>query len=149
MAVLLDTNILLRAIDRTHPMHGDAAASVEVLLGMREPVCITPQNVIEFWSVCTRPIARNGLGLPPAKADTEASRLESLLTVLPDHASIYPQWRRLVVAHGVSGVQVHDARLVAVMNVYGVARILTFNTRDFARYAGIRALLPRQVLRPA
>ena len=45
-----------------------------------------------------------------------------------------PEWRRLVVNYGVSGVQVHDARLVATMLVHDVTHILTFNTQDFIRY---------------
>jgi len=40
---------------------------------------------------------------------------------------------------------VHDARLVAMMNVHGVRRILTFNTSDFARFE-IEALHPSAVL---
>jgi predicted nucleic acid-binding protein len=43
----------------------------------------------------------------------------------------------------VLGTKVHDARLVAAMNVHGIERILTFNTGDFARY-GIEVLLPSQ-----
>ena len=50
-----------------------------------------------------------------------------------------------VVTHGVAGVQVHDARLAAAMRVHGVKRILTFNDRDFARYADIEAIHPRSV----
>jgi len=45
----------------------------------------------------------------------------------------------------VSGVQVHDARLAAAMRVHGVKRILTFNDRDFARYADMEAIHPRAV----
>ncbi|WP_225894477.1 PIN domain-containing protein [Atlanticothrix silvestris] len=37
--------------------------------------------------------------------------------------------------YGVMGVNVHDARLVAVILVHGLTNILTFNTRDFTRYA--------------
>ena len=49
--------------------------------------------------------------------------------------------------YGVSGVQVHDARLVATMIVHGVTHILTFNTSDFVRYApqGIVAVDPATV----
>jgi predicted nucleic acid-binding protein len=43
------------------------------------------------------------------------------------------------------GVNVHDARLVAVMLVYGVKNILTFNTRDFNRYSEIVAVHPTSV----
>jgi predicted nucleic acid-binding protein len=147
MGHLVDTNILLRSVDQTHAMHRDAVAALKTLLGSGEIVCFTPQNIIGFWNACTRPQDRNGLGLSPSEADTEASRLEALLTLLPDNPSIYPEWRRLVVGYGVSGVQVHDARLVAAMNVYNVESILTFNNRDFARYTSIHCVHPRDVLR--
>ncbi len=55
---------------------------------------------------------------------------------------VHQEWRKLLVAHGVSGVQVHDARLAAGMRVHGVRLILTFNDRDFARYLGIEAIHP-------
>ena len=92
---------------------------------------------------------RNGLGLTPGEADREASRLEGIFTLLPDVPAIYPEWRRLVVAHSVFGVRVHDARIVAAMNVYGISSLLTFNGPDFTRYPGIRALHPNDVARPA
>jgi hypothetical protein len=46
---------------------------------------------------------------------------------------VYEEWKRLVVAHEVLGTKVHDAKLVATMNVDGVLRILTFDVSDFAR----------------
>jgi predicted nucleic acid-binding protein len=46
-----------------------------------------------------------------------------------------------VVQHGVGGSKVHDAKLVATMNVHGIRRILTFNTEDFTRY-DIEAIHP-------
>jgi predicted nucleic acid-binding protein len=51
------------------------------------------------------------------------------------------------VQFGVSGVAVHDARLVATMLVHNVTHILTFNTSDFARYAseGVVAVDPNSV----
>jgi hypothetical protein len=50
----------------------------------------------------------------------------------------------------VSGVQVHDARLVAAMKIHRVSHILTFNTDDFVRYApeGITAVDPATVRSP-
>jgi hypothetical protein len=56
------------------------------------------------------------------------------------------EWRRLVVACSVAGVQVHDARLVAAMLAHGVPQLLTLNGRDFARYPGIAVLHPRDVV---
>jgi predicted nucleic acid-binding protein len=108
-------------------------------------LCYTSQNLAEFWSVCTRPVDRNGYGLSPLETDRLARLLESQLNLLPDSLSVHQEWRRLVVALGVSGVQVYDARLAAAMHVHGVHRILTFNDRDFARYDGIEAVNPLAV----
>jgi len=60
-------------------------------------------------------------------------------------ASLFTKSGRLLVTHNVSGVQVHDARLVAAMRVQDVRRILTFNDKDFARYPDIEAVHPRSV----
>jgi len=107
----------------------------------------TPQNLAEFWNVATRPAEKNGFGLTPAAADRSLRFLERLIPLLEDSPAVYPEWRRLVVASGVSGVQVHDARLVAAMKAHGVTHILTFNTTDFTRYIpeGIVAVDPSSV----
>jgi hypothetical protein len=44
------------------------------------------------------------------------------------------------------GVQVHDARLVALMMAHGLSHLLTLNPADFQRYPGITALSPSAVL---
>jgi predicted nucleic acid-binding protein len=65
--------------------------------------------------------------------------------LLPDSLATFQEWRRLVVAHSVKGVEVHDAKLVASMNVHGVTHLLTFNVSDFKRYPGIVAVSPADV----
>lgn len=50
-----------------------------------------------------------------------------------------------MIRYRVLGKNVHDARLVAAMAVYGVRDILTFNGPDFARYAEISVLDPFQI----
>lgn len=80
-----------------------------------------------------------------SEADRGVSLLERLFTLLPDTPEVHEEWRRLVIAHGVSGVQAHDARIAAAMRVHGLTQILTFNTRDFARYPGIVAFDPADV----
>jgi predicted nucleic acid-binding protein len=45
----------------------------------------------------------------------------------------------------VSGVLVHDARLVATMMTYGIAQIVTFNVADFARFSEIEAVHPDNI----
>jgi predicted nucleic acid-binding protein len=144
MSVLVDTNVLLRRTQPNHEHHMAAMDSVAEFLAAGETVCFTSQNIAEFWNVVTRPIANNGLGFPVAFALIELAKIERILSILPDSPAIYPEWKRLVVRHGVVGVKVHDARLVAAMRVHGVTRLLTFNTSDFGRY-GIDVLHPSSV----
>jgi predicted nucleic acid-binding protein len=92
------------------------------------------------------PEANNGLGLTPAQTDERATLLESIFLLIPDNERVHAEWRQLVVAHSVAGVQVHDARLVAAMLAHGVPQLLTLNDRDFARYPGISAVHPREVV---
>jgi predicted nucleic acid-binding protein len=132
---LIDTNVLLRFIFRTDPRYPVVKTAIRKLRTEKHTLYISSQNCIEFWNVATRPIARNGFGLTPTDAKRMLQRIERLFPLLSDTPAVYPEWRRLVVTHSVSGVQVHDARLVASMKANGVTHILTFNTRDFARYA--------------
>ncbi len=147
MRYLADTNILLRSVQPAHPMHADAAGAMKILIAQGDIVCVFTQNLIEFWNVATRPADRNGLGFTPARAEMEVTRLEVLLTVLPDDPAIYPEWRRLVIAHSVSGKQVHDARIVAAMNVHGLTHLLTFNGGDFKRFQRITVVSPDEIVK--
>ena len=147
MIYLVDTNVLLRFADRSHPLHPTIRGAVRLLRASGHRLHATPQNFVEFWNVATRPVERNGFGLAPARADRRLRLMERLFPLLPDSPAVYSAWRQLVVAFGVSGVQVHDARIVAAMSVHSVTHILTFNTRDFARYStrGIVAVDPTTV----
>ena len=145
MSILADTNVLLRRTQPNHESHSLAVESVALLLESGEPVYFTPQNVSEFWNVATRPQAQNGLGFSVAFTAAEVAKIEQALFLLPDSPATYPEWKRLVLTHGVMGAKVHDARLVAAMNVHGVRRILTFNTDDFKRF-DVMALHPSTVL---
>ncbi|WP_231636523.1 MULTISPECIES: type II toxin-antitoxin system VapC family toxin [Planktothricoides] len=109
---------------------------------------ITSQNCIEFWNVATRPFEKNGFGLTPPETARLLQLIERIFPLLPDSSEIYQEWRRLVVAFGVSGVQVHDARLVASMKVNGISHILTLNVEDFKRYIseGIVVVAPGTIV---
>jgi predicted nucleic acid-binding protein len=93
----------------------------------------------------TRPVVRNGLGLTVAEAERQVLAIEAGMTRLPDNDTVYREWRRIVVQHGVLGVQVHDARLAACMYVHGVGHILTLNVTDFTRFSGLTALHPGNI----
>jgi len=143
---LVDSNILLRLSQPAHAEYSMASGAVDKLLLQNFDLCIVPQNLIEFWAVATRPSAnRGGLGMKPDAVDVEMKWLRSLFHLLEGGAGIADNWQRLVKHHQVSGKQVHDAHLVAAMQVYGLQRLLTFNGGDFKRYPGITVLNPASV----
>ena len=123
-------------------MYAEAVNATNTLLGHGEELYIAPQNLIEFWNVYTLPVERNGLGHTVTEASTEVNRLKELFPLLLDLPAIYEEWERLVIAHAVMGVNVHDARLVAAMLVHGLTHILTFNTPDFRRFSQITVVHP-------
>lgn len=145
MAYLVDTNVLVRLVVPADPRYPSARRAVEAL--EEEGLYAASQNFIEFWNVTTRPVENNGLGLTTTAADQVLKNLEQAIPRLPEPVETYDRWRELVVRFGVSGVKVHDARLVALMLANGVSQLLTFNASDFRRYAvlGIRAVDPGEV----
>ena len=145
MRVLADTNILLRLLNPTDSEYAVVRSAVDALAARVDRLCFVPQNLVEFWNVCTRPTGNNGFGLTGAETDARAKLIESQFLLLRDNGRIHAEWRRLVVAYSVAGVQVHDARLVAAMLAHNVPRLLTLNDRDFARYGGISVVHPRDV----
>src|SRR5712664_2544254 len=128
---LVDSNILLRWVKSDHNDYPLVVSAIDVILRRHGVLCYTSQNVAEFWNTCTRPVYRNGYALSPQETNRRAKFFEEKLRLLPDSLAVHEEWRRLLVTCGVSGVQVHDARLAAAMRVHGVTRILTFNENDF------------------
>jgi predicted nucleic acid-binding protein len=112
---LVDTNILLRITRRSDPQHKVVDTALARLAGEGAILYFTHQNIAELWNAMTRPIERNGLGVSVGEAEREARAIESGMRLLPDSEAVYQEWRRLIVEFGVSGVQVHDARLAAAM----------------------------------
>jgi predicted nucleic acid-binding protein len=145
MDVLVDTNVLIRRIHRRDPKHRLAYRSLSHLVADGKRLCVTSQNLIEAWAVCTRPVANNGLGLDTVLTDRILARVERSVTRLRESNDIFREWRRLVVLHAVAGKKTHDAHLVAAMTVHGITEILTFNTDDFARFNGIVAIHPESL----
>lgn len=143
---LLDTNIVLRVVNREDPQHALVSDAVAALGNAGAGMCVTPQNLVEFWNVATRPAAKNGLGRAHEWAATEMTRAQRLFRLVPDHPDVFEEWKRIVLHYRVSGVRVHDARLAAFMRVHGVPNILTFNTRHFTRFPFLTVVNPREIV---
>ena len=146
MAILFDTNLLVRSVEPAHPMHATAVRAQATLIRRKEALVVSIQNIAEFWNTATRPESNNGLGFSIEETRNEISKLERFFEVLYENSASYAAWKSLVIENRVHGVKVHDARLVAVMKAHGIRQIVTFNTSDFTRYAGIDVIHPDKIL---
>ena len=141
MSYLLDTNILLRSTTLEDPLSKLIVGAIERLIIDNQELYIAPQNLIELWNVFTRPVSSNGFGKTISEAALELERLKNTFTLLEDCSSVYTIWEQLVREYEVKGVNVHDTRLVAFMQVHNIDRLLTLNTKDFQRFNSIITLV--------
>ena len=138
--ILLDTNVLARITNSADPQCAVSRSTIHKLLAGRERIIIVPQNLYEFWAVATRkpgapPAGQNGLGMTPEQASQWLSFFQRRFTLLPDRDDLPARWHALVKGLGIKGFRSHDARLVAALESYGIARLLIFNGEDFKGFA--------------
>ncbi|HZS43771.1 MAG TPA: PIN domain nuclease [Blastocatellia bacterium] len=145
MKILLDSNILTRSVQPSHPMCLTAVNAVTALRNQNDLLCVAPQSLYEFWVVATRPLGENGIGLTIQQAGAELARIRAFFELLPDNATTYSVWEKLVRQHQVKGKPAHDARFAALMITHGVTHMLTFNFSDFKRFNQITAIDPHSV----
>jgi predicted nucleic acid-binding protein len=144
--VLLDTGVLLRERHVTDVKHAQAVRAIEGLVKAGWSVRVAPQCLQEYWAVATRPAeARGGLGLTPERAAMDIEQILSVHNLLTETPDLFDEWRNIVTRYRVSGRQVWDARLAAIMRLHGLRHLLTFNPQDFHRFDFLRAWLPESV----
>jgi predicted nucleic acid-binding protein len=89
MSILIDTNVLLRSVQPSHPMHQTAVRALETLLKRKEALFLAIQNVAEFWNAATRPAANRGLGFTIEEAQKEIAKIEVFFEIVSENAASY------------------------------------------------------------
>lgn len=130
--VVVDTNVLLSASDRSRSSH---EAALRLLRDDPRDLHVTPQVVREYLAVATRPPEANGLGLPHARAVENVRGLLTSLGLLAEGAGSTGRLLDLVGSAAATGRQVHDANIVAVALAHGASAVVTDDARHFARFA--------------
>jgi predicted nucleic acid-binding protein len=130
-AAFVDTNVLVDATDTKRPRHGKCHALLERGSGL----VFSAQVVREYLVVATRPTALNGLGLTGPDALANITELRRIIRLLPEEKPLLPELLKLLQAMPCAGNTIHDALIVATMNVHKVRRIITSNRRHFDRFA--------------
>ena len=145
MSYLADTNVAVRRVLPADSQYVVVTNAIDKLREQGEIIYITPQVLVEFHALATRPLEANGLGLSVAQASTQTKMIEAVFPLLPEIPAIYPALRSLVDIYEVVGRQVYDARLVAVMQVYGITHLLTMNPTHFRRFTSITVIEPQNI----
>ncbi len=138
---------MLRYAERDDHARLLTKTAISRLLAKGVEVGVNPQAQREFWNVMTRPREVNGLGQPAAVATEYLGILREVFDFWDDIPGIEAEWRHLVAALQIKGVQVHDANHAASAIVHGATHILTFNGKVFARYIpyGLTPIDPTQI----
>jgi hypothetical protein len=84
VAYLIDTTILGRLANAADAQYAAAARAALELHRRGEILHVTPQVLVEFRNVATRPVAVNGLGLAPVDAETQAAIFEARFPLLAE-----------------------------------------------------------------
>ncbi len=146
MSYLFDTNCFLRLVDKSSPQRVFVLNAIRKLRSNNQKLYCTPQILAEFWNVCTRPTsARGGFGLTVEKTERKVKIIQKYFSLIPDNLATFDEWQKLVTAYQVKGLQVHDTKIVASMNVHKIQNLVTFNERDFKRFKSMIVINPKNV----
>lgn len=146
MPHLFDTNCFLRLAGKNSPQRIIVLNAVRKLRAGNETLYYTPQIIAEFWNVCTRPTsARGGFGFSVEQTERKVNIIQKYFQLLPDNPATFYEWRKLVSDYKISGLQVHDTKIAASMNVHNISTLVTFNEKDFKLFIGINVINPKDI----
>jgi predicted nucleic acid-binding protein len=138
---IVDTNVLVYALDADAPQHAAARALLEAARDPSTTLYVTSQILCEFYSVVTNPRR-----VPKPRSATEGiaaiSYLLGYVHLLPAPARAVDGLLELLRRHPVTGGDVFDLQIIATMQAHGIQRIYTFNTTDFAAFAELSVIAP-------
>ena len=144
--ILVDTNVLVYAVNIDAPRHESSRALVEAVQAKRMHCVLAPQVLLEFFAIITDP-RRVAKPLEPQAAREQVRLLGAIFPVLDRCRQALDYFQEALAEKNVTGGDVFDAFLVARMRAGGIASICTYNVKDFAGYKGIEARTPEAFLK--
>jgi toxin-antitoxin system PIN domain toxin len=138
---VVDTNVLLYAINKSSPHHGRARSWLDDALAGREPVGFAWTVLLAFLRLAT-----HGAVFPRPLTPEQALAAARDWLAQPGATIVEPTRRHLdilaglLIEAGTAANLVGDAHLAALA-VERDATIVSFDT-DFGRFAGVRLLIP-------
>jgi predicted nucleic acid-binding protein len=143
--ILLDTNVLVYAVNADSPQYSASRAMVQAALDRRLAGVLVPQILLEFFAVTTnsRRVTRP---LGSEQAWEQVAMLRANLPVLDLRPTAFTILGELVAARRSTGRSIFDLFLAAQMRIHGVRSICTYNGSDFGQLPDIEAVTPEDAL---
>lgn len=135
--MLIDSNLLVYAINRSSPKHQAAQA---FLVDNSTSLVVAQQNILETFRVLTH--SKFASPMTPSAAVQAIKGITSACRLIHPNRTTLHVAIGLVQKHKLSGDQVFDAYLAATALSGDVTTIATANTRDFVRFDGLRLIDP-------
>jgi toxin-antitoxin system PIN domain toxin len=127
---MVDTNVLVYSTVTGNPWHQHARGWLTALRGQGSVLCVSPQILREYLVVLTRgQVFEVRFTVEQAVGTVEA--FLPRLRVFDETDSTAANLRDLVRRYQVRGKHIHDANIVATMMTHGLARLATYNQKDF------------------
>jgi toxin-antitoxin system PIN domain toxin len=138
--VLLDTNILVYAMNKDAAQHGACRSLLVQDVAREIPVAVAPQVLFEYFAVVTS-AKQMTIPLSATDAANDVEYLRRALPVVHPGPGVVARTLELLRVLGHSGRHVFDVVLAATMMESGINAIFTYDDR-FAKMPGIVALTP-------
>jgi predicted nucleic acid-binding protein len=134
--VLVDSNILIYALNRSSPKYNGAREFIEKY---HNSVYIAHQNIWETLRIVTHPTYIKSQGKIKANL---AEKFVNQLNVISPLNSTYFLTIDLIKKYNVSLNSIFDSYLVATMLTHNIDTIVTDNERDFGEFQEIKVYNP-------
>lgn len=143
--ILVDTNVLVYALNEDVPQHGASRALLEAALDRRVPLAVVPQVLLETYAVLTDR-RRVQHPLDPETAWAQVDIYRSHLTVLPVTPDVLRYLETLVKQHKPAAQAIYDFFLAAQMYAHGVRTVCTHDVSAFSGLSGLRVETPESLV---
>ena len=139
---LLDTNILVYAVNEDSEFYKAASEIHSKVLDGSIQACISMQNLIEFYSIITSNRVQKPLPAQIAFDEIDKYIADQRIKKIQFNGDALVTLRELAIKYNVTAQNIYDLKIVATMLVNNIGEIITANERDFKKFSEIKVTNP-------
>ena len=139
--VFVDTNVLVYANKYVLRCTFELSWHSNDLSASAIPLWISRQILREYLATLSRPQTFSA-PVAPAALVADVVRFQTQFLIAEDGPLVTSNLLGLMSTYFDGGKQVHDANIVATMQVQGIRQILTDNMADFSRFGSLITVIP-------